>query len=318
MAEILSAVFYMHSKKVMHRDLKLENIMITKDFHVKIIDFGFSCQSENQDTMRTTLCGSVAYCSPEILLNIPYNFGCDIWSLGIVFYGIVVQQLPFWDENISLLAKKILELSATYPLFVSRDCQNFINLMLEKDQKNRPTIFDIVNHPYISFEFSSYQTLLGKQKDEINNTEVLPFPGTVYLSSLQQQPANRESNSITFINHCQTTTEEDPDELIPQRRIKNPSRVGNGSNNIMKRFSLINIFTPQNKNMKTPSPGIDYIAKRKRRRTLAQVQMLQQKQDQMIKSQNQSETHTLEPLQPLYQKNAIFSPQTSVGNRSPF
>ena len=60
MAEILSAVFYMHSKKVMHRDLKLENIMITKDFHVKIIDFGFSCQSENQDTMRTTLCASVA------------------------------------------------------------------------------------------------------------------------------------------------------------------------------------------------------------------------------------------------------------------
>lgn len=316
MAEILSAVLYLHSKNIMHRDLKLENIMITKEFHVKIIDFGFSCQSSNQDTMRTTLCGSIAYCSPEILLNIPYNFGCDIWSLGIVFYAIVVQQLPFWDDNVSMLAKKILELNTTYPLFVSKDCQNFINSMLEKDQNIRPNIFNIVKHPFIAFEFSSYQTLLVKRKEPMNDNNTLPFPDPVFLSSLQ----TRDPNSITFLNLSPTSNEdEDPNELIPQRRIKNPSRTGNAPNNIMKRFSMINIFTPQNRNLKTPSPGLDYISsRRKRRRTHAQVQVIQQKQDQTIKSQNLSESHTIEPLQPLYKKNTIFTPQASAGNRSPF
>lgn len=81
---------------------------------------------------------------------------------------------------------------------------------------------------------------------------------------------------------------------------------------------MINIFTPQNRNMKNPSPGIDYIAaKRKRRRTLAQVQVLQQKQDQIIRSHNHSESPQLEPLQPLYQKNTILSPQSGAENRSP-
>ncbi|KAK8884344.1 hypothetical protein M9Y10_043453 [Tritrichomonas musculus] len=315
MAELLSAVLYLHTKKILHRDLKLENIMVTKELHIKIIDFGFSCQSNEEGSMRTTLCGSVAYCSPEILLNIPYNFACDVWSLGIVFYAIVVQQLPFWDDNVSLLAKKILELNATYPLFVSKECQKFINLMLEKDQKQRPTIFNIINHPFISFEYSTYQTFLTKGNEPNDAFVNTPFPKPVFLSTIQ----SREKKSITFINYSPNESGEDPNDLLPQKRIKINTKGNIGENNIMKRFSMTNILAP-NQNTKNPSPGIEHLAaKKKRRRTFAQVQLLQQKQENINKSQTVVETSTAEPLQPLYKKSAvIISPSPNNDRRSPF
>ena len=93
--QILNAVQYLHRLNIAHRDLKPENILLDTDYNVKLIDFGLSNYCEN-GKLLTTACGSPCYAPPEMVAGKQYNgiIG-DVWSLGIIFYGMICGSLPF-------------------------------------------------------------------------------------------------------------------------------------------------------------------------------------------------------------------------------
>ena len=98
--QILSAVAYMHSKGVIHRDLKAENLLYhTKENNSKIMisDFGLSAM-EDTDIMRTA-CGTLGYVAPEVLSKKPYGKPVDVWSIGVITYILLCGYQPFYDEN---------------------------------------------------------------------------------------------------------------------------------------------------------------------------------------------------------------------------
>lgn len=103
-AEILTGLELLHSRHIIYRDLKPDNVMIDKEGHIKIIDFGFAKKLTNQNNknFRTyTNCGTIGYTAPEILTGISagYSFPVDIWSFGILMAELLSGSLPFAETN---------------------------------------------------------------------------------------------------------------------------------------------------------------------------------------------------------------------------
>ena len=96
---VLSAVIYLHSKHICHRDIKLENILVMKNDIIKIIDFGFAVKC-NKDSYQKLFCGTPSYMAPEILNKKKYSpYYSDIWSLGVLFYAMIYGKFPFDYNN---------------------------------------------------------------------------------------------------------------------------------------------------------------------------------------------------------------------------
>ncbi|EDW63518.1 testis-specific serine/threonine-protein kinase 3 [Drosophila virilis] len=110
--QLISAVEYIHSKGVVHRDIKCENLLLDENWNLKLIDFGFARKdtrtNENQVVLSKTFCGSYAYASPEILKGIAYDpFMSDVWACGVVCYAMVFGRLPYDGSNVHILLKRI-------------------------------------------------------------------------------------------------------------------------------------------------------------------------------------------------------------------
>uniref|UniRef100_A0A2S2QES9 Testis-specific serine/threonine-protein kinase 4 n=1 Tax=Sipha flava TaxID=143950 RepID=A0A2S2QES9_9HEMI len=111
--EIVAAVQYCHENGVVHRDIKCENLLLNKDYNIKLSDFGFArnnmIRKNGQVKMSQTFCGSYAYASPEILNGKPYQpTMSDVWSIGVVLFAMVFGTLPFDDTTFPKLLKVLI------------------------------------------------------------------------------------------------------------------------------------------------------------------------------------------------------------------
>ena len=153
--QLIDATEYIHSRGIVHRDLKCENILLTNDKKVMLSDFGFARLQPIQPETGTrklsmTFCGSYAYAPPEILRGIAYDgTRADIWSLGAVLYTMLCACLPFDDSNLKLLLEQV-----TKPVVfhrkrkVSDEARDLINRMLCCDVNARIGISGIRSHPW--------------------------------------------------------------------------------------------------------------------------------------------------------------------------
>jgi len=147
--DICSGIAYIHSMDIVHRDLKCENLLMTRDNRVKIADFGFARFCTDQESGRRVLsrtyCGSAAYAAPEILRGQPYNPKMyDVWSMGCVLFIIVCSSMPFDDSNVKKMLKAQTEKKIHFPSRVrgqiSHLCQALLLRMLEVDVTKRATV----------------------------------------------------------------------------------------------------------------------------------------------------------------------------------
>ncbi|KAL9031132.1 MAG: hypothetical protein Q9196_000808 [Gyalolechia fulgens] len=153
--QIASALDYCHRNSIVHRDLKIENILISKTGDIKIIDFGLSNLFSPRAHLKT-FCGSLYFAAPE-LLNAKQYTGpeVDIWSFGIVLYVLVCGKVPFDDQSMPQLHAKIKEGVVDYPSWLSHECRSLISRMLVTDPKRRASLAEILNHPWITKGFNS-------------------------------------------------------------------------------------------------------------------------------------------------------------------
>ncbi|BFZ57605.1 Serine/threonine-protein kinase [Savitreella phatthalungensis] len=147
--QIASALDYCHYNSVVHRDLKIENILISKLGDIKIIDFGLSNLFSPRSQLNT-FCGSLYFAAPELLNARAYTGPeVDVWSFGIVLYVLVCGKVPFDDQNMPALHAKIKRGVVEYPSWLSAECKHLIARMLVVDPTQRATIAEVINHPWM-------------------------------------------------------------------------------------------------------------------------------------------------------------------------
>ncbi|XP_070984649.1 MAP/microtubule affinity-regulating kinase 3-like isoform X1 [Oncorhynchus clarkii lewisi] len=138
--QIVSAVQYCHQKRIVHRDLKAENLLLDADMNIKIADFGFS----NEFTMGNkldTFCGSPPYAAPELFQGKKYDGPeVDVWSLGVILYTLVSGSLPFDGQNLKELRERVLRGKYRIPFYMSTDCENLLKRFLVLNPAKRGTL----------------------------------------------------------------------------------------------------------------------------------------------------------------------------------
>ncbi|XP_041084776.1 testis-specific serine/threonine-protein kinase 1-like [Polyodon spathula] len=156
------AVKYIHDLEIVHRDLKCENLLLDKDFNLKVSDFGFSrrCNygEDGQLALSKTFCGSAAYAAPEVLQGIPYNAKVyDIWSMGVVLFIMLCGSMPYDDSNVKKMLRIQKEHRVNFPKgkHVPADCKDLLYRMLQPDVSKRIGIDEILDHPWLQLKKDS-------------------------------------------------------------------------------------------------------------------------------------------------------------------
>ncbi|XP_069486573.1 maternal embryonic leucine zipper kinase isoform X2 [Ambystoma mexicanum] len=149
--QIVSAVAYIHSEGYAHRDLKPENLLIDEDRNLKLIDFGLCAKPKGGlDYHLMTCCGSPAYAAPELIKGKAYiGSEADIWSMGVLMYALMCGFLPFDDDNVMVLYKKIMSGKYEVPKWLSPGSVLLLSQMLQVDPKRRISVGHLLNHPWL-------------------------------------------------------------------------------------------------------------------------------------------------------------------------
>ena len=148
--QIIEGLKYIHKKKIVHRDIKLDNILIDLTNTVKICDFGVSKRLSNGDVMYDH-CGTPAYIAPEIFRNKGYEgYLCDVWSAGVTLYYMLSGVQPFRANSIKDLERIVIKGKFEEIEEISKEANDLIREMLQVDPKNRITIDQILKHPWLN------------------------------------------------------------------------------------------------------------------------------------------------------------------------
>ncbi|XP_025835474.1 putative protein kinase C delta type homolog isoform X3 [Agrilus planipennis] len=136
-AEIISGLKFLHSKGIVYRDLKLDNILLDFDGHVRIADFGMCKLQIFLDRMADTFCGTPDYMAPEIIKGQHYNQSVDWWSFGVLLYEMLIGQSPFSGCDEDELFWSICNEKPVLPRFLTQEANSILTLLLEKDGSKR-------------------------------------------------------------------------------------------------------------------------------------------------------------------------------------
>jgi len=157
MKQLMSAVNYCHKNGVIHRDIKAENILFSKDdlgSAIKLIDFGISVKFEKNSKFKDKA-GTILYIAPEVIKG-QYNEQCDVWSCGVLMYLILSGEPPFYSKHRQGIIDKILRGKVNFHKQiwgqVSKNSKNLLKRMLTMDPEERPTAEEVLKHPWFSFE----------------------------------------------------------------------------------------------------------------------------------------------------------------------
>ena len=201
--QIVSGVEYCHFQKIVHRDLKPENLLLDANLNIKIADFGLSNLMRDGDFLRTS-CGSPNYAAPEVISGHLYaGPEVDVWSCGVILYALLCGSLPFDDESIPNLFKKIKSGMYSLPSHLSQLARNLIPRMLEVDPMKRITIPEIRQHPWFQHKLPPYlrhpPELIEKQERVVDQQvidEVMKLPFHLAYENLG---AGNNSSSQNFV-----------------------------------------------------------------------------------------------------------------------
>ena len=246
MKQIVSAIYYLHKHNILHRDIKLDNILVQYDSEkdkenndllkakIKLIDFGFA-RHLNEGELAQSILGSPINMDPGILRKLnkmahsneyAYDQKADIWSLGTACYEMLIGKNTFDAKSLHELVKKVEEGSYKLPTTISKEAVSFINGMIQYDLKKRSSAEELYNHPFLNKPFSSLTKIVikGSSNKVIGNQILMNArklnesiwdvfgEESVVLNNINND-TNIKINNFTIINPK-------PDPIIPEIKKK--------------------------------------------------------------------------------------------------
>ena len=173
--QILSAVYYCHQKRVIHRDLKAENLLLDANLDIKIADFGFS-NLYDPDLKLDTFCGSPPYAAPELFQGRRYTGPeVDMWSLGVILYVLTTGCLPFDGKNLQEMRESVCRGKYRIPFYLSDPCEKLLRKFLIRDPFKRASLEILIDDPWLNEGYAEplfpKESLLGGSQLNISSED---------------------------------------------------------------------------------------------------------------------------------------------------
>ncbi|XP_050072611.1 serine/threonine-protein kinase PLK4 [Anopheles maculipalpis] len=147
---VVDGLLYLHTQKILHRDISLSNLLITKDMNIKIADFGLATELMQPDEKHHTLCGTPNYISPEVASRASHGLPADVWGLGCMLYTLLVGKPPFDTDGVKSTLARVVLSNYSLPAHLSPDVSDLIERLLKKNPTERIKLEEVLNHPFLS------------------------------------------------------------------------------------------------------------------------------------------------------------------------
>ena len=207
--QLISAIDFCHSRGVYHRDLKPENLLLDEEGNLKVTDFGLSAFTEHlkQDGLLHTTCGTPAYVAPEVIGKKGYDGAkADLWSCGVILYVLLAGFLPFQDDNIVAMYRKIYRGDFKCPPWFSPEARRLITKLLDPNPSTRITISKIMDSSW--FKKSAPKSMRSKEEQEyekpckqsetLNAFHIISLSEGFDLSPLFEEKKREEKEELRF------------------------------------------------------------------------------------------------------------------------
>nr|XP_037875767.1 MAP/microtubule affinity-regulating kinase 3 isoform X4 [Bombyx mori] len=187
--QIVSAVQYCHQKRIIHRDLKAENLLLDGEMNIKIADFGFSNEF-TPGAKLDTFCGSPPYAAPELFQGKKYDGPeVDVWSLGVILYTLVSGSLPFDGSTLRELRERVLRGKYRIPFYMSTDCENLLKKFLVLNPAKRASLESIMRDKWMNtgYEEDELRPYVEPQQDFKDHKRIAQVEALVCLGYNRQE-----------------------------------------------------------------------------------------------------------------------------------
>ncbi|CCE64865.1 hypothetical protein TPHA_0J00420 [Tetrapisispora phaffii CBS 4417] len=230
--QICGAIKYMHSRRVIHRDLKLGNIFFDKDYNLKIGDFGLAAVLANDRERKYTVCGTPNYIAPEVLMgkHTGHSYEVDIWSIGVMLYALLIGKPPFQSKDVNTIYERIKCCDFTFPKdkYISPEAKILIQDLLSLDPLERPSVDEIIDYVWfrglfppqiesdVMTNIPNYDNQLTMEQSIVNFKKCLESSGLLSDAAAVNPSSDKQPISIIKNNELQQLRKNVlPDSLSP-------------------------------------------------------------------------------------------------------
>lgn len=271
--QVVNGLLYLKVNKILHRDMSLSNLLLTKDLKVKIADFGLATQLSRPDEKHTTLCGTPNYISPEVASRATHGLPVDVWGLGCMMYTLLVGKPPFDTDGVKSTLTRVVMADFVVPNYLSMDARDLLERLLRKNPSERIHIDDVLTHRFmLKHMAASHPTY--------SNTVASVDSGLLTMSSGMTSAPNITGKMEHIRSHSEEHRYYQPNAPVKVDNVFEDMKVGRTASSLYNRYdSEYNDYAHQ----PLQSQSNELVDRIRNMGLMQQPQQQQQQQPQMDK-----------------------------------